>query len=254
MDKGSIKHFINGVKKGTTKHAPDILTGIGVATMFGTVVLAVKATPAALELIEEAKQEKKVDKLTPVETVQATWKCYIPAAISGAVSVGCIIGANSVNARRSAALATAYTLSETAFNEYRDKVKETIGEKKETEVRKSVARDKVKQAPVNEGAIIYTNRGNTLCYDALSGRHFYSDREVLKKGANEINRRMRTELFISLNEFYQEIGLPPIDLGDDIGWHIDRGYIDPVFDAEVAPNGQPCLVMDFCVKPRPDTY
>lgn len=254
MNMSNVKHLFDAACTTVTRHSPEILTGIGIAGMFTAIGLAVTATPKAISNIEEAKEEQQVETLPPVETVKATWKCYIPAAVTAVSSAACLIGASSISLRRNAALATAYAISETALSDYRNKVVETVGEKKETEIRKAVARDKVKQAPVNEDAIIYTNQGTTLCYDALSGRHFYSDMEVLKRGANEVNRRMRTEMFISVNQFYQEIGLPPNRMGDDIGWHIDRGYVDPVFDTELAPNGKPCLVMDFCIEPKPDLY
>ena len=103
----------------------------GIAGMITTTVLAVRSTPKALKLIEEKKKEEGVDKLTPAETVKTAWKCYIPAMVLGATSVGCLVGASRVSLRRNAALATAYKLSETALTEYREQVVETIGEKKE---------------------------------------------------------------------------------------------------------------------------
>ena len=95
--------------------------------MVTTTVLAVRATPKAIELIEAKKKEEQVDSLPPVEVVKTAWKCYLPATITGVVSMACIIGSCSVSARRSAVLATACKLSETAFTEYQDKVVETIG-------------------------------------------------------------------------------------------------------------------------------
>ena len=41
------------------KHSPEILTGIGIVGMISTTVLAVRATPKALMLIEEKKRDKK---------------------------------------------------------------------------------------------------------------------------------------------------------------------------------------------------
>ena len=55
MNKESIVNFFNGVRSTMDKHSPEILTGIGITGMITTTVLAVKATPKALELIEESK-------------------------------------------------------------------------------------------------------------------------------------------------------------------------------------------------------
>ncbi len=250
MGKLNPSNIVKSVRTVISKRSPEILTGIGIAGMITTTVMAVRATPKALALIEDKKIENDTDKLTPVETIKATWTCYIPAAVTGTLSVACLIGANSVNARRNAALATAYTLSESALKEYQEKVIETIGEKKEQTVRDAIAKDKIDRDPVSSKEVIITEKGNTLCYDSISGRYFKSDIDKLKKVENELNRRMRDEMYISLNEFYYEIGLNPISIGDDLGWNIDHGYIELNFSSQLADEGTPCLVIDYRVAPR----
>ena len=89
-------------------------------------------------------------------------------------------------------------------------------------------------------------------YDAVSGRYFKSDRDKIDKVINELNRRMRDEMYISLNEFYYEIGLNEISLGDQLGWNIDNGYIEPSFSYQGAEDGTPCLVIGYLVEPRYD--
>ena len=71
-----VSKLINNTKVWTQKHSPEILIGIGVTGMITTTLLAVKATPRALDLIALEKEELKVDKLTTVETIRATWKLY----------------------------------------------------------------------------------------------------------------------------------------------------------------------------------
>ena len=263
MGKQSLSKIIKSAQSTMKKHSPEILTGIGIAGMITTVVFAVKATPKALELIEcertkrgrKAVDERSEDllsdiKLTAKETFILTWKCYIPSVIIGSVSVFCLIGANSANLRRNAALATAYTLSESALKEYQEKVIETIGEKKEQTVRDAIAKDKIDRNPVTNREVIITERGNTLCYDVISGRYFKSDIDKLKKIENELNRQMRDEMYISLNDFYYEIGLNGTKLGDDLGWNIDEGYIDLNFSSQLASDGTPCLVIDYQIAPQ----
>lgn len=250
MGKLNLSKIAKDVRTAMKKHSPEILTGIGIAGMITTTVMAVRATPKALVLIEDKKIENDTDKLTPVETIKATWSCYIPAAITGYISVFCLIGASSVNVRRNAALATAYTLSESALKDYQEKVIETVGEKKEQSVRDSIAKDRIEQNPVTSKEIIITEKGNTLCYDVISGRYFKSDIDKLKKVENELNRRMRDDMYISLNDFYYEIGLNPTSIGDDLGWSIDHGYIDLSFSSQLADDGVPCLVIDYHISPR----
>ena len=249
MGKLNLSNIAKSVRMAMKKHHPEILTGIGVAGMITTAVLAVRATPKALILIEEKKDELETDELTPVETVKAAWTCYVPAAITGVLSTACLIEASSVNVRRNAALATAYTLSESALKTYQEKVIETIGEKKEQDVRDAVAKDHVTRNPVRSNEVIITEKGNTLCLDVLSKRYFRSDIDKLKKAVNELNRQMRDDMFISLNEFYYEIGLDSIDIGDDFGWDIDSGYIELDFSSQLASEGTPCLVIGHSNRP-----
>ena len=140
-----ISGIFNELGKAVKKHSPEILTGIGVAGMISAVVVAVGATPKALKLIEDKKEQEQKDKLTVKETVKTAWKCYIPTAAVCVASAVCIICANSVSSKRTAAIATAYKLSETAMREYHDKVVEVIGEKKEKTVRDSIAKDKIEK-------------------------------------------------------------------------------------------------------------
>ena len=180
MHKPNIKAAYNAVKKSTIKHSPEILTGIGIAGMVTTTVMAVRATPKALRLIDSAELKKANEINTPyeghnlskTEIIKVTWKCYIPVAITGGLSIACLIGASSVNARRNAALATAYSIAETSLKEYQNKVVETIGEKKEQTIRDAVAKEKIDAHPAKESEIIFVGDGETLCYDVLSGRYF----------------------------------------------------------------------------------
>ena len=244
-----IKPLVKTIRSGLTKHSPAILTGVGIAGMMTTTVLAVKATPKALYLINVKKEESEVDNLPIVDTIKTTWKCYIPTVITCATSIVCLIGASSVNAKRNAALATAYKISETAFMEYRDKVIETIGEKKERAIKDSIAKDHIDRNPISNNEVIITDKGYTLCYDELSGRYFYSDIEKIKKVANELNRQMLNEMYISLNDLYYELGMDGTKLGEQMGWNIDRGFIDLKFSATVASDDRPCIVLDYNVPP-----
>ena len=236
------------------KHTPEILMGFGIAGMLTTTVLAVKATPKALKLIEEKKEELQTDKLTVGETIKTTWKCYAAPLAIATVSTTCLIGSCKVNNKRNAVLATAYKLAETAHKEYRDKVIETIGEKKEQAIEAKVAQEKIKKDPVGSKEVIITDRGNMLCYDSISGRYFKTDIDKVKRGVNEINRRMTYNMYVSLNEFYSEIGLKSTEIGDDLGWNLDQGLIKINYSSALTEHDEPCLVLNYNVAPKYNYY
>ena len=253
MNKANMADLFKGFKMAVSKHSPEILTGLGIAGMITSSVLAVKATPKALELVKERKEEldyEETDKLPVSETVKAAWKCYIPAVVTGATSIVCLIGASSVNLRRNAALTAAYNLSATALAEYKDKVIETVGEKKEREIRDKVAEERINKNPANQSAIIVTGNGNTRCFDTITKRRFVSDIETMNKIVNELNKRMiNGEDYISLNEFYYEIGLDSCLVGDELGWNVRENLIELDYSAQIDTDGVPCIVVDYMYPP-----
>lgn len=250
MSKEGLKRTIKSAERVLTKYSPGILTGIGIVGMIGATFMAVKATPKALYLIETKKEESEVEELTPVETIKTCWKCYIPATLTTVLSAVCLIGASTVSAKRNAALATAYSISEAALREYQEKVVEVIGEKKEKAVRDAVAKDQIERDPVTKSeVVIIDSNSNTLCYEPLSGRYFKSTIDKIKKAEIKLDRQMIQEMYVSLNDFYWEIGLDGTDLGDQMGWNLSKGYMDLSFSSQLADDGTPCAVIVYGIPP-----
>lgn len=250
MSKVGLKRTIKSAGRVLTKYSPGILTGIGITGMIGATFMAVKATPKALYLIETKKEESEVEELTPVETIKTCWKCYIPATLTTVLSAACLIGASTVSAKRNAALATAYSISEAALREYQEKVVEVVGEKKEKAVRDAVAKDQIERDPVTKSeVVIIDSNSNTLCYEPLSGRYFKSTIDKIKKAEIKLDRQMIQEMYVSLNDFYWEIGLDGTDLGDQMGWNLSKGYMDLSFSSQLADDGTPCAVIVYGIPP-----
>lgn len=250
-------NLVTSIKQFTKKRTPEILIATGLVGMVTSVVFAVKAVPKAEQLMEKAKENKaevlelepEDVNLTVVEKVKAVWTVYAPSAIAFGLSTACIIGANNVSHRRSVAIATAYTLSETAFKEYKEKVVEKFGKNKEQQVRDEVAKAQIEKNPVSKSQVIITGNGDSLCYDSVSGRYFKSNIEKIRRIVNDTNQKLFIENWVSLNEFYIDLGLETIAIGNDMGWSIDKGGIDIDFSSHIADDGTPCLVLDYTVLP-----
>lgn len=247
-----------------SKNGPTILTGAAVAGVLTTAILAVKATPKALEMIEDELWKTEGSDLYREDgfaisdmiamfgaknCIRVTWRLYLPAVGVGAATILCLIGANSINLRRNAALASVYTLTETAFKEYQTKVTDTIGKNKEQKIRDEVVADHVKKNPPHANEIIHTGFGTTLCLDAYTGRYFEHDIEKIRAARNRFNERLLHEDHLTLNEFYWEIGLEPNKFGEMFGWHIETGSMELKFTSTLTENEIPCLVIDYAVKP-----
>lgn len=232
------------------KHSPEILTGLGITGMVTSTVLAVKATPKAMALIDDQKLRLGEEKLSPIETIKAAWKPYTPSVLLSIVSISCLVGSTSINNKRNAALATAYTISERTLIKYRDKVIDALGDKKEKKIREEVAQEEINKDKTTNKQVIITPKGNTLFKDSISGRYFRSDIEQIKKSINKLNRDLVFQNYISLNDFYYEIGLDSTKNGDYIGWNLDDGLIEVEFNTALADNDEPCIVIDYDISPK----
>lgn len=249
---GKLDAFFKSAKGELIERSPEILTGLGIASMFGSIIFSIWATPKAQKAIEKKKKETDKEKLDIWETIGASWKYYVPAAASFIGGAACVIGSDNIAKKRTAAIAAAYSITETALSEYKNKVVESLGESKDEKVREQIIDDKIRENPPKSSEVILTNKGETLFYETISGRYFKSDIERVRRVENELNRNMRTDIQISVNDLYMMLGLPITNkVNDDIGWDIDHGYIEFVFSAHMSEDEQPCIAIDYRTPPRP---
>lgn len=247
------------ILKFASDNSPTILTSIGVGGVITTAILAAggayKASGIVLE--EQAFLDKQptpgtlagkaTHQLTRKEKAQLTWMYYLPAVGSVALTCGAIIGANRVADHRTAAMAAAFTISEKALVEYKDKVVETFGKTKGNRVQDAVMQDRVTNAPVPQNLIVMTGQ-KQLCFDAWSGRYFHSTMEDMKKAMNDLNHRILSDNYASLSDFYNLLDLESTSGSDDIGWNVDK-LLDIHFTTCISPEQTPAISMDYRVEP-----
>ena len=235
-----------------SRNSPTILTGLAVGGLVTTVIFTHKAAIKAYDLLsfELDERDESGEILTRKEIIQLTWKLYIPAVCMGGATIACIISANSINQRRNAALATVYNLTRVAFKEYEEKVVEQIGKNKATKIKDEVAAEHLKSNPASQTEVIFTGKGEVLCYDELSGRYFKSDIEQIRRKINDVNKTLIDEMWINLNDFYYELGLSGTKFGDLMGWELDDGFLEVAFSTQISDKGEPCLVLNYNVIPK----
>jgi hypothetical protein len=244
--------ILRQAEKLVADNSPHILTSIGVAGTITTAVLTGKASLKAARLIDRKQQSLNIHDhgkmLTYKDKAYLVWKLYIPPAAVMSVTVASIIMANQIGTRRAAVMAAAYTSLQKAGEEYREKVIEKLGETKEQSVHDEVMQDNMANKPVSQREVIITGGGNALCFDAYTGRYFLSSMEEMKKAVNDLNHRIISHFYASLNEFYDLLGLDNVDVGEDMGWSTDE-LLEPRFGTQIADDGRPCLTISFDVKP-----
>ena len=192
MKTTGLQKTANNVFGFVNENLPTILTCMAVLGAATTTVMGIEATPKALDILAEASAQKEydhgTDELDPMEIVKLTYKCYISTAVMGTLTVACIIGANSIHLRRKAALATVYSLTEATLKEYQSKVVSAIGEVKEKAIKDEIAKEKIEKNKPKKSNVVITGKGDTLCYDSISGRYFKSDKYTYDIGYNFIDQ------------------------------------------------------------------
>lgn len=256
----SLKDILMRLRKKVSDHAPEILTGMGLAGLITTSVMVAKEAPVAKEALENAEAEKG-EPLTVKEKVSVAGKIYSPAIVSGALTGACIVGSNKVSRDRNAALkdrnaalATAYVASETMLRAYGDKVVEVLGEKEAERVQKEAVEAAVTERmtahPVKDNDIIVTGHGDELCYDMLSDRYFMSNYDRLKENAMLIVEEDGPEGFITVNDWYQFNDLKGIPGGDRYGFDMMVNPFGIDITSKIAPDKRACLVVTFKHPPQ----
>jgi Family of unknown function (DUF6353) len=230
-------------------NSPLLLTAISVTGTIATAVLTGRASFKAARLLYETDLQD----LPFREKVELTWQLYIPAVGTGVLTVACVIAANRIGTRRAAAMAAAYSISERAFSEYKEKVIEKFSERKEQDIRDEIAQDRVTKNPVASREVIITGMGKVLCCDTITGRYFESDMETLRKAQNDVNARIMNNMYASLHDFYVLIGLTPTPYSSEIGWNTSD-LCELHYSATLAEDGRPCICVDYAPFPIRDYY
>jgi hypothetical protein len=247
----SAKTILKTAEKFLVDNSPGILTGLGVAGTVTAAVLTGKAAYSSALLIADAEAQRGVKEsnfipLTGKEKIELVWKEFIPPAAVGVVTIAAIIGANQIGARRAAAFAAAYKLSEQLGEDYKKKVVETLGLQKEEKMRSELAAKKMEENPPPKNMIIVAG-SDVLFYDELTGRYFHNTMEAVMKAVNEINHKVNNYFCASLTEFYELIGLPGTQMSDDIGWNSDE-----LLDVQFSPTmfeGKPAIMIGYNHEP-----
>lgn len=229
--------------------SPELLTGFGIIGYFIAIGMAIKATPKAMDLITIAEDEKE-DELTPKEKVKAAAPAYISTGIAAGFATIAVVGGQKISHDRNVELAAALIGAKELASRYQKKTEELGGKEAVQQVRQEAQTAVLKNNPPNKNEIIETGYGNDLCYDPMSDRYFYCSIRRLEDAELHLNQRMYNghEIYVTVNDLYDEINLKHTSLGNDNGWSIDDGGIAIDFSDmsyAAAEDGTPCFRLEF---------
>ena len=218
---------------------PYVLTGSAIVGIAVTAMFTAKGALRAQDILirNEAREAPFRRK------VELTWKEFVPALSSAAVTSACIIGLHGILGRRIASIAAATTVVETQLNTLKTAVKDVATPQLCEEIQNAAARPTAREAEVPVVADDLAE-GSQLCFEAYSGRYFIASMEDVRGGINDVNAQINSNFYASLNDLYDALGLERLRYGDDVGWNTDS-LIEPCFSADLTPDGRPYLVLDY---------
>lgn len=230
---------MNNLQRFVKKNSSNILTVATAAGMITTTILAVKATPKALELIKAEEDTRKITKtttlyasnqpyttevveeapkLTPLEIVKVAWKPYVPAIAMGTLTLTCLFGMNYLNRKTQASLISAYAVLEKSYRQYREKCIEMYNADTDIDIKQKIAKS-------NFYKNIEVEDGKELFFDYTSMQYFESTMDEVKEALDTINETLSDSGFVYLNDFYELLGIPLVDYGYNLGWFSDIGTL-----------------------------
>ena len=237
------------------KHSPEILAGVGVVGVVGSLVLACKATTKLSDVLEESKEQldkikevaadpayeekysqddaKKDTTIIYVQTAMKVTKLYAPSVILCASSLGCLLASNNILKKRNAALSAAYMTVDKSFKEYRKRVADRFGEEVEKEIRYNIKAEEITKVDEDGNEVTETVK----IMDGTDDPNSYSDYArffdescaawqndaeynltFLKAQQQYANDLLKARGRLFLNEVYRMLGIDETKAGQVVGW------------------------------------
>ena len=159
---------------------------------------------------------KKQEDLTAIpdsifDLIVENWKEYIPAAITFGVSVSAIVAMGLVNRQDVAQILATYLALQTKFKNYRNSANELYGDHADFDIIQNM---NVKKKLLNEDETV-------LFYDSFADRYFEKTYAEVLEAEYLLNKEFSDSGEATLNSFYYNLGLDPIEYGNNIRWSIN---------------------------------
>lgn len=216
------------------QNSPTIMTILSIGGLAATVYFTVKGTKDSESKKLERQKEHLInkDEADKKEEVLDTAKAYAPAAVSAIVTCALIIGSNVISKKQQATLVGAYSLLSYNYKRYRDTVTERYGKEVDHDILRHIEVEKAKNVNLNAPSLTQScsldidNEHETprLFWDSFSERYFESTMSRVIQAQYHLNRNFTLGQFVTLNDFYEFLGISKVDGGDDIGWYWNDCY------------------------------
>ena len=238
--------------KSIKKHSSALLCVFAAGGVAVTAVLAAKETPKAIRLFEQAKEEE----LSKTETFIVVAPAYIPATISGILTIACIFSANVLSKSNQAVITSAYALLNEQYKRYKNKVVEHYGKESHERIMQELAVEKTADTHIYTPGVFGScsslefedsDEETHIFYDSFSDRYFESTFSRVLAAELALNRNMALGMSPALNDFYDLLGLDKTEDGEEIGWsfyNMDYMWVDFNHIKMILDDDTPCWIIE----------
>lgn len=226
------------------KHATKLLAGLAIGSEAAALYLTAKEAPVVKEKLDALPPEA-----TTTDKLKVGAKGYLGAGAAATVSMASIILACIVAEKQKTALSVAGAAAQLAAAKYQQALEKHAGKKEVQKVEEELAKEQAaEQKPRQPLSVIATGKGDDLFYDPLSGRLFTSCRNEIENAMIRINKKIFNSIWMSVNEWYEELGIDDVGLAVDKGWNVDH-MMDIGFTPQMTKDGRPCLAIAYYNRP-----
>lgn len=203
---------MNKITRLISAKSPEILVALGIGTFIGAIVLAAKSAPAVKEALEVAGESKE---LTPAQKVKIAAPYYAPAVGAALLGMGLVVTSNRVQGRRYTSLFAMYSFTESALSRWQQSTIESVAKKKFQEIERKVNAPTDPDIPEN----LLLDEQGVIVWDQHTAKYFkIGSVHEIHAAVNVTNETALKDDFASLNDFYHELGIPPVPYGGEWGW------------------------------------
>lgn len=216
------------------RNSSTILTCVSAIGVAATAVVSARDTIKAVELLK--KKEEPDAKLSKKEVIKTVAPAYIPTVLVGLSTMACIFGANALNKKTQASLASAYALLDQSYKEYKASAKKVYGEESDTKIKEAIMQSHYE---INDA--FEKKEDKQMFFDFYGLQFFNATMDEVQNAEKELNKILSRNGFVPLNTFYEMLGVECADMDYGVGWSHrscqEYGYNCIKFIYEKMPTG-----------------
>lgn len=228
-----------------------------------TVAFTIKSSFKAKDAINKKQEESDVP-LTKKEIVTTALPYYAQPFTFGSITIASIVGSQMLGIKSQASFIAGYTFLDQTFRRYREKVVGRYGTEADKSIRHEIAVEEAENVKItaysafDSYGLMEDEDGSDkiLFYDRFGERFFASTLAKVISAEYHLNRNLMIGPYgeVTLKDFYDFLGIAPIENSESVGWSWDTISDDGLcwidFDnAKAVIDNKNCIIIEPAIDP-----